>query len=394
MKRLFSTGSFLLLSIVVLLILWLVPPAVERSMNKVKPHDPYEVSEEAQALHDSLLIADLHADSLLWSRDLKVHSNYGHADLPRMRRGNVAIQVFPAVTKSPSGLNYESNVAESRDNITLLAIAQTWPPRTWRSLTERALYQAERLARLEKQIPEQVRIIRSAKDLKVALATRNNENRMVAALLATEGSHALEGKLANIQTLYDAGYRMMGLHHFFDNRLGGSLHGVTREGMTDFGRAAVNIMEEMGIIVDLSHSSAAVVNDVLNTASRPVVISHTGLQGMCDSPRNISDRLIERIAEKGGLIGIGFWEDAVCDDSPAGIARMIMYAIDIAGVDHVALGSGFDGAVKTSMDVSEIAALTQALLDEGLSEDDIRKVMGENTRDFLLKWLPQNAVRL
>ena len=389
MKRFFNAGSFLLLSIVVLLTLWLVPPAVERSMNEVKPHDPYEITEEAQVLHDSLLIADLHTDSLLWSRDLKVHSNYGHADLPRMRQGNVAIQVFPAVTKSPRGQNYESNTANSADNITLLAIAQTWPPRTWRSLTERALYQAERLARLEEQVPEQVRIVRTAKDLKVALVTRNSENRMVAALLATEGSHALGGKLANIRVLYDAGYRMMGLHHFFDNRLGGSLHGITKEGLTDFGRAAVNIMEEMGIIVDLAHSSPAVVEDVLNTTSRPVVISHTGLQGMCDTPRNISDRLMERITEKGGLIGIGFWEDAVCDDSPAGIARMMMYAIDIVGVDHVALGSDFDGAVATSMDVSEIAALTQALLEEGLSEADIRKVMGENVRDFLLKWLPQ-----
>lgn len=357
-------------------------------MNIVKPHEPYTVSEEAQALHDTLLVADLHTDSLLWSRDLKVRSNYGHADLPRLRKGNVAIQVFPAVTKSPSGLNYESNVAESTDDITLLAIAQTWPPRTWRSLTERALYQAERLTQLEEQVPEQVRVIRTAQDLKVALTTRNSENRLVAALLATEGSHALGGKLANIRTLYDAGYRMMGLHHFFDNRLGGSLHGVTKEGLTDFGRAAVTIMEEMNIIVDVAHSSPAVVEDVLKSASRPVVLSHTGMQGMCDSPRNIPDRLMEKIAAKGGLIGIGYWADVVCDDTPAGIAKMIVYATDIVGVEHVALGSDFDGAVTTGMDVSEISALTQALMDEGFSEDDIRKVMGENVREFLLKWLP------
>ena len=390
MKRVFSSGFLLLACIIILLVLWLVPPAVERSMNSVKPHEPYTVSEEAQALHDTLLVADLHTDSLLWSRDLKVRSNYGHADLPRLRKGNVAIQVFPAVTKSPSGLNYESNVAESADNITLLAIAQTWPPRTWSSLTERALYQAERLTQLEEQVPEQIRVIRTAKDLKVALTTRNSENRLVAALLATEGSHALGGKLANIQVLYDAGYRMMGLHHFFDNRLGGSLHGVTKEGLTDFGRAAVTIMEEMNIIVDVAHSSPAVVEDVLKSASRPVVLSHTGMQGMCDSPRNISDRLMEKIAAKGGLIGIGYWADAVCDDSPAGIAKMIVYATDIVGVDHVALGSDFDGAVTTAMDVSEISAITQALIDEGFSEDDIRKVMGENVREFLLKWLPQS----
>ncbi|WP_281648759.1 dipeptidase [Parendozoicomonas sp. Alg238-R29] len=387
-KKLFNTGTLLVVCILVLLVLWLVPPQVERGLNQITPHDPYDISEQAQQLHESLLVADLHTDSLLWSRDLKIKSNYGHADLPRLREGNVAIQVFPAVTKSPRGLNYKSNVAEAPDDITLLAVAQTWPPRTWDSLKERALYQAERLAKLEKQVPEQVRIVRTARDLKVALVTRNSDNKMVAALLATEGSHALDGKLANIQNLYDAGYRMMGLHHFFDNKLGGSLHGITNAGLTDFGRAAVTVMEGLDIIIDVAHSSPAVVGDVLESTSRPIIVSHTGMKGLCDTPRNISDRLMEKIAEKGGLIGIGYWADAVCDASPTGIAKMIVYAIDIVGVDHVALGSDFDGAVTTAMDVSEIAAVTQALLDEGLSEADIRKVMGENVRDFLLKWLP------
>ena len=390
MKKAFGTG-FLLIFIIVLLILWLVPPSIERGKNQVTPHDPYPVSEDALALHRSLIVADLHTDSLLWSRDLSKKSTYGHADLPRLQEGNVAIQIFPAVTKSPRGMNYDSNPADATDNITLLAIAQTWPPRTWNSLTQRALYQAEKLQRLQGREPEKVKIVRTSEDLRNVLTERQNGSKKLAALLATEGSHALDGRLANIQSLYDAGYRMMGLQHFFDNKLGGSLHGVSNEGLTDFGRAAVTLMEELNIIVDVAHSSPQVVQDTLDITNRPIIVSHTGMRGLCETPRNISDSLMRRIASKGGLIGIGYWEDAICDDSPAGIARMISYAVNVVGVDAVALGSDFDGAVTTGLDSSELAAVTQALMDEGFAESDIRRVMGENVRDFLLKWLPQGS---
>ena len=387
MKRIFGTGSLIVI-ILVLLVLWLVPAEVERSKNKVTEHEPWPVTEEALALHKSLTVSDLHTDSLLWSRNLVHRSTYGHADLPRFQEANMAIQIFPAVTKSPQGMNYEHNEADALDNITLLAIAQTWPPSTWDSLKQRALYQSEKLHRLEEQVPGQVKVVRTAEDLKDVLAARRQGSELLAAVLATEGSHALDGKLANIQTLYDAGYRMMGLQHFFDNKLGGSLHGASNGGLTEFGRAAVTLMEEKSIIIDVAHSSPQVVEDTLGITTRPLVVSHTGMRGLCETPRNISDRLMEQITERGGLIGIGFWADATCDDSPAGIARMIAYAIDVVGVNAVALGSDFDGAVTTGLDVSELPAITQALLDEGLTEEQIRRVMGENVRDFLLKWLP------
>ena len=168
---------------------------------------------------------------------------------------------------------------------------------------------------------------------------------------------------------------MMGLHHFFDNRLGGSLHGVSGSRLSFFGRQALAEMNRLGIIIDLAHSSESVVDEVLQLSRTPVVISHTGMQGTCDTPRNISDNLMKRVAEKGGLIGIGFW-DAVCDFSTEGVVNTIRYAIDLLGEDHVVLGSDFDGAVKTTFDASELSVLTEAMLTQGFTRNRNQKSHG------------------
>ena len=121
------------------------PGLIENAQQGVLPHTPYAIGAKAAALHDSLIVADWHADSLLWGRDLLQRSSRGHVDLPRLREGNVAIQMFTIVSKLPRGQNYESNSSASGDNITPLVVIQAWPPRTWRSLLERALYQSEKL---------------------------------------------------------------------------------------------------------------------------------------------------------------------------------------------------------------------------------------------------------
>jgi microsomal dipeptidase-like Zn-dependent dipeptidase len=308
-------------------------------------------------------------------------------DFPRLARGNVAIQMFTAVTKTPRGQNYESNDAGS-DNVTALAALQRWPLRTWSSLTERALYQASRLEDFARRAPDRVVVVRSAADLRRVLAARERgPERPVAALLGIEGAHALDGDLANLDRLDAAGFRMIGLQHFFDNRLGGSLHGRSRAGLTPFGREVVRALEARHIIVDVAHSSPQVVEDVLEMATRPVVVSHTGLAAVCPSPRNIPDALTQRIAAAGGIVAIGYW-DAVCDTTPQGVVATLRAAIDLLGEDHVALGSDFDGGTWTTFDTSELSVLTQTMLDAGFTEGEIAKVMGENTRRFLLAQLP------
>ncbi|GAA5524466.1 hypothetical protein Maes01_01023 [Microbulbifer aestuariivivens] len=382
--------SYFMLSVLVLLGVWRwwLLPAVDAGLNQYLGEGQPPISSEAERLHRSLLVGDLHADSFLWARNLADLSGYGHLDLPRARAGNLGIQVFTAVTKSPRGLNYHENAADAVDNITLLAVAQGWPVRTWDSLLQRALYQGERLHKLAAAVPERVVPVASAAELREVLARRDEGEGPLAAILGIEGAHPLEGKLENIGVLYDAGFRVMGLQHFFDNELGGSLHGESGAGLTDFGRRAVLEMARRSIIIDVAHSSEAVVREVLALTERPLMISHTGLKGHCDSARNIPDALMQAIAAGGGLVGVGFWDGAICDPSPVSVVQAIRYAVDLLGVEHVALGSDYDGTVAVTFDAGELGVLTEEMLRQGFSEYEIRRVMGENLRDFLLNQLP------
>ena len=387
MKRIFSIFVLVLL-LALGLFLAFAPAMLDERENVVVEHQPYEISAQAQALHSSLMVGDWHADSLLWMRNLSEEYDYGHLDFPRMQRGNLGLQMFTTVTKSPSGQNYELNSSDASDNITLLVMAQRWPTVTWTSLAERALFQADKLHHLAAHDPDNLMLVRSRIDLAEFLQRRQSSPTLIGGLLGTEGSHALDGDLANIQRLYNRGFRMMSLQHFFDNKLGGSLHGTSGEGLTQFGRDAVTEMLRLGVMLDVSHSSEQVVRDTLALSDKPLIVSHTGFQGHCDSPRNISDELMEQIAAAGGLIAVGFWDGAICGNSPATVAEAIVYGIGLVGEDHVSLGSDFDGTVTTSFDGSEMAAITQALLDANLSEHQIRKVMGENMLTYLQTYLP------
>lgn len=383
-------GRFLLLLIVGgAIIFWgILPRYVDKASNAVIDHGPFPVSDKAAALHQTLIIGDLHADPLLWARNLNKHSTRGHVDIPRLHEGNVALQVFTAVTKSPAGQNYDTNSAEAFDNITLLAVGQMWPPRTWASLRERALYQAEKLHRFEADSDGGLVVIKTAADLDALLAARAQGKQVVGGILGIEGAHPLEGDLANLDTIFDVGHRVFGLHHFFDNELGGSLHGFGNQGLTEFGRAVVAELAARPVVIDLAHSSPQVARDVMAMTDIPLIVSHGGLHGHCAVKRNYPDDLMKDIAATGGVIGMGFWGDVICDDpTPANVARMVAKAIDTLGENHVALGSDFDGSVQTGFDASEMAALTSALLDIGLTEDQIRKVMGENMLRVLRKRL-------
>lgn len=357
---------------------FVVPGIADKNMNPVAEHAPFTVSPEARALHDDMIIGDWHADSMLWQRSFLKHNVRGQVDLPRLIEGNVAVQVLTAVTKSPSGQNYDSNSAEAFDNITLLAVGQRWPVASWGSLYERAAYQADRLRDYAATSDGTLKVILTKADLDAVLAERAQGETVVGALMGMEGAHPLEGDLTNLDRLIAKGYRLVGLQHFFDNELGGSLHGEGNHGLTPFGREVVKAIVDKGLILDVAHSSPQVVADVLEMTDIPIVLSHTGLRSVCDVKRNIPDELMKGIAQSGGVIGIGYWADVTCDDSPQGIARTISAAVRVLGEDHVSLGSDYDGTIATQFDTAELAALTQALMDEGLSEDVIRKVSGGN----------------
>ena len=387
MGRRIGQLGFLILCLAVAFLL-AVPRLVDEDQNKVRKKPPYAASERAVRLHRELTIADLHADSLLWGRDLLQRSTYGHVDIPRLAEGNVTLQVFSLPTKSPHGLNIESN-EDKTDDIHLLAMVERWPVRTWNSLTERALYQARRLRAMANGSRGGFVVIESSADLTSYLERRRSNRNLAAGLLSIEGAHALDGKLENLDVLYRAGYRMMSPSHFFDNDIGGSAAGVHKTGLTEKGREWVRQMEARHMIVDLAHASTKTIDDVLAMATRPLLVSHTGVKGTCSNNRNLSDEQIRAIAAKGGLIGIGYWDMASCGTDAGAIVKAMRYVSQMVGAEHVALGSDFDGAVTTPFDTTGLVQITDAMLEAGYSEREIRMIMGENVVEFLKASLPE-----
>ena len=359
----------------------------ERRKNVVHRPPPYLASERACELHRSLFVADLHADSLLWGRDLLRRGDRGHVDVPRMLEGGVALQAFAACVKVPRRLNIERNDGRT-DDVTLLALAHGWPPTTWRSLLARTLHVASRLQAMADRSGGLLRVIRTRADLETYVERRRADPGITAGFLTIEGAHALAGDLSNVDVVVDAGYRMMSPTHFFDNEYAGSAHGVEKGGLTEAGRELVARMEARSVIVDVSHGSIATIDDVLAMARRPVVASHTGVRGTCDGLRNLSDEHVRRIAETGGLVGIGFWPTVSCGDDAAAIARSVRHAVAVGGIDHVGLGSDFDGAVPLPFDATGLVQVTDALLEAGFADGEVAKVMGGNVLRLLTESLP------
>lgn len=362
-------------------------PLLDAIANGSTGQAPPPPSARALALHQSLWVADLHADSLMWNRAPEERHGRGRLDVPRLLEGGVALQAFTIVSKVPWGMNVSSNTGSS-DMLTLLFIAESWPARTWTSLLERALYQCQRLHRSADRSGGVFRVIHTGAELSRYAEERRANPRLSAGFLGVEGAQVLEGKLENVQRLFDAGVRMMAPSHFFDTEVGGSAHGENKIGLTPFGREVIREMERLGMLVDLAHASRRTIDDVLEVAQQPVVFSHTGVSGTCDSPRNIPDAVLERTARSGGLVGIGFFEGATCGSDVGAIVRAIRYAVSRIGADHVALGSDFDGFVRTPIDAAGLAALTDGLLQAGLSEAQIRQIMGLNVQRVLLRVLP------
>lgn len=388
MRRALGIGLGLVLLIVVGAFFWL-GANLERFLNRVEPVPVPGVSPAARALHASSFVADMHADTLMIRGDLTVRADTGHVDLPRLQDGGVALQFFTAVTKVPLGFNIERTDGDRPDLLTLAGAAQLSPFLT-RDMLGRALLHAERFNESVVRADGQLLPVRSVAELDTLIARRAADPRVVGGLLGSEGAHPLLGDPANVDVLFRAGFRMIGLAHFFDNPFVGSAHGLEKGGLTDAGRELVRRMEALGVIVDLAHVSPAGIEDVLGMVTRPVVVSHGGVRGTCNNQRNLSDEQIRGIARTGGVIGIGYWDTAVCGTEMRYVTAAMRHVISVVGDDHVGLGSDYDGATTVGFDTSQLPALTQQMLNDGMSETTIRKILGGNVERVLREVLPKN----
>ena len=177
--------------------------------------------------------------------------------------------------------------------------------------------------------------------------------------------------------------------HFFDNRIGGSAHGIEKGGLTPLGRKFIQLANQKNIIIDLAHASEKLIDDAIAESKKPMVLSHTGIKATCNNGRNISTRQLKEIANRGGLIAIAFFIQASCGKDIDHIVAAIQKGIELAGEDHISLGSDYDGVVRSPIDVSELEYLTDALIKKGISKEAIRKVMGGNVLRFLQQHLPE-----
>jgi membrane dipeptidase len=329
--------------------------------------------DEARALHDEICVLDLHADTAKLmdklgydvvarhERPMPKQANvFGHVDLPRMRDGGVAGQFFSFWT-APSLLRAKPDgCAHAVDT------------------------QLDALDEAMRKHPGELAWTRTGDDVRAA-----KKKGQIAALGGIEGGHALEGRVEAIEPFARRGVRYLGLLHFSANDIGKPAKGRGADasaGITGFGREVVRECERCGVIVDLAHINRKGFFDVLEVATLPPMVSHTGVLGVHEHWRNIDDEQLRAVADKGGCIGIIFSRRYLGSASIDAVVDHLQHVVDIAGEDVPALGSDFDGFVvppEGLEDISGIPNLTVALSRRGVPVRVIEKILGGNVMRVL-----------
>ncbi|MDN5347714.1 MAG: rane dipeptidase [Clostridia bacterium] len=307
--------------------------------------------------------ADAHCDTLLVlaKENLPLASGSGQVSLDRLRAGGVGLQFFAAFVDPEAKSGY----------------------------LNRALALIDAFQRQVLTCPG-VRWIKKAGDLELALAGGE-----LAAVLAIEGGEVLEGELAILRLLFQLGVRCIGLTWNNRNALGDGV-GETRSAgrLTAFGAEVVQAMNKLGMIVDLAHLNEYGFWDALDLSSAPVLVSHANCRALCNHPRNLTDAQLKALGEKRGVIGISFVSPFVAADSPdlERVVDHIIHAAAVAGIDHVALGSDFDGTTEIVPGLEgpeRLQELPEALARRGLKNEEIEKILGRNLCRLLMEVLPR-----
>lgn len=361
------------------------------------------VSAEAQAIHDNSYIFDGHND-LPWTVRSKASRSFDaldisqpqpqiHTDIARLRQGGVGAQfwsVFVPANTTESGLSHQMTL----EQIEIVdAMMERYP-----DVFEKAL---------------------TSDDVK-----RIRKSGKIASLIGVEGGHSIENSIEKLRRLFKLGARYMTLTHSDTLDWADSCSDEAKSGgLNEFGREVVREMNRLGMLVDISHVSQETMQDTLDTSEAPVIFSHSSARGVADHPRNVPDQILAQLPADGGVVMINFYSGFVVpesanntrtmfeqsrmlrekygDDEDAirreeaifraanpvfpgsvhDVADHIDHVVKVAGIDHVGIGSDFDGigtVPKQLEDVSMYPVLTQVLLDRGYDEAAIHKIMSEN----------------
>ncbi len=319
---------------------------VERVLQRVPLFDghndlPWAIRQSSDAPHD------------VRAYDLRARTP-GHTDIERLRAGGVGAQFWSVYV--PFGATEEGAAKVQLEQIDI----------------------AKQIFDL---YPDVFELALTASDVERAFGAGR-----IASLLGMEGGHAIENSLGALRAYYALGARYMTLTHgttidWADSGTGEATH----QGLTEFGKEVVREMNRLGMLVDLSHTSPATMHDALDVAEAPVIFSHSSAKALRDHPRNVPDDVLTRLPENGGLVMVTFVPSFVAEGGEVAtlghVADHVEHVRRVAGIDHVGLGSDFDGIDSTPTgleDVSTFPALLLELANRGWSEDELAKLTGEN----------------
>lgn len=329
----------------------------------------------ADGEHEHIIVVDSHVDTLmkvvddetgLPNTDIGAHTNF-EADIPKMREGGLHVPFMAAFTAGHHN-NHAKNISDTLASIHALF----WT---------------------EEKNNDTFAITPALKDIRQAV-----QDGKIAAVPAIEGAYSLAADHAVelLHQYHDLGITTIGFTWNYSNALGEGANRVYNDGintpsdggLTELGETVVNEMNRLGMLVDVSHMDEGTFWDVIDATDKPIMATHSGVDALHSHPRNVTDEQLQALAENGGVIGIVFYPEFLTESGEATVEDIvdhIDHAVEVMGVDHVAIGSDFDGATLPAdmQDATDLPRVTEELENRGYSNLDIRKIMGGNTLRLL-----------
>lgn len=377
----------------------LIPVLVQAAEPERKP---VKLTDRARKLHAECLVIDGHND-LPWTMRQKAASSFKqadisqpqprfHTDIPRLRKGNVGAQFWSAYVPSETRLD--------------------------RRAAHETLEQIDLIHRMIKRYPETFEMASTADDIE-----RIQKTGKIASMIGVEGGHSIENSLSLLRVFYGLGVRYMTLTHSDSlDWADSATDDAKNKGLSPFGEEVVLEMNRLGMLVDISHVSPETMEDVLRVSKAPIIASHSSARAIADHPRNVPDAILKKIKQNGGVVMVNYFSGFVVPESAQQMIEMfnvrrelkqkypnetefnraynrwknshkmqpgtihdvvdhIDHIAKVAGVEHVGIGSDFDGVSTLPDQLEDVATyplITQALLDRGYTDQQIKQIMGEN----------------